>query len=440
MLDAYEHPNLSKQTMAELSSLVSSFPKLDTYVGALFIGSYFAIATTRSLYGLTTQQTFRYYRMYPNDSNSTKVMVGLVWLLDSTHSMLICHTCYYYLVSNYFNPLSLLDGVWSMQVCFVTLLPDQSNDLTQIVSTEDIHHLYGKVVSSINNCFSLMRSSGYLGYSRAHVSHAVYLSSSSVWNGTSIYVTGSSQCVSTKVGVNPLDEVLVYPDDFQVTKKSWVSFAIATASLICLGFTIATTVMTIRESSFVKFEHFTWLVCTTLGLNTISDVIITGSLGLYLQSRRTGFEKTNVIIDKLLLYVINTGILNIAYNIAVLICAAVMKDNLIFIGMFFLVSKLYSNSLLAVLNSRGITHEMCTQEINVVTPPDVYELYGSRRRTSNVDGIPVHPLPRPEGSRLKRQATIDIKITREIHTVSDNMHEESEDAVSIYRLMYPELY
>ncbi|KAL5533629.1 hypothetical protein ACEPAG_89 [Sanghuangporus baumii] len=368
MLDAYEGLSLSKQTMAELSSLASSFPKLDAYVGALLIGSYFAIA----LYGLTVQQTFRYYRMYRTDSNSTKIMAGLVWLLDSAHSALICHTCYYYLVSNYFSPLSLLDGVWSMQISITLTLQ----------------------------------------------SH-----------------TCSSQCVSTKVGVKPLDEVSAHTDEFQVTKKLWVSIAIATISLICLGFAIATTVMTIRETSFVKFERFTWLVCTTLGLNTISDVIITGSLGLYLQSRRTGFEKTNVIIDKLLLYVVNTGILNIAYDIAVLICAALMKDNLIFIGMFFLGSKLYSNSLLAVLNSRGVTHEMCTQEINVVTPPDVYELYGSRRRTSNVDGIPVHPLPRPEGSKLKEKRQIDIQITKEIHTVSDNMHEESEDACSrcLYR-------
>ncbi|KAL5494653.1 hypothetical protein ACEPAI_114 [Sanghuangporus weigelae] len=407
MLDAYEDPNLSKQTTAELSNLASSFPKLDTYVGALLIGSYFAIVPTHSLYGLTAQQTFRYYRMYPNDSNSTKIMVGLVWLLDSAHSILICHTCYYYLVSNYFSPLSLLDGVWSMQVGFGALLLDQSNDLRRIVSTVDIHHLYGKVVSSTKQLL-LANAKLRVSWLQSH--------------------TCSSQCVSTKVGVNPLDEVLVYTDDFQVTKKLWVSFAIAIASLICLGFAIATTVMTIRESSFVKFERFTWLVCTTLGLNTTSDVIITGSLGLYLQSRRTGFEKTNVIIDKLLLYVINAGILNIAYNVAVLICAALMKDNLIFIGMFFLVSKLYSNSLLAVLNSRGVTHEMCTQEINVVTPPGVYELCGSRRRTSNADGVPVHPLPRPEGSKLKRQTTIDIKIMREIHTVSDNMHEESEDA------------
>lgn len=88
-----------------------------------------------------------------------------------------------------------------------------------------------------------------------------------------------------------------------------------------------------------------WYICVTLGLAILSDVIITASLCWYLHKSRTEFEKTNSMIDKLLLYTINTGLLTMwvacflwsalttltrcfasIFNSAVLICVSEEKN------------------------------------------------------------------------------------------------------------------
>ncbi|KLO13138.1 hypothetical protein SCHPADRAFT_379263 [Schizopora paradoxa] len=63
-------------------------------------------------------------------------------------------------------------------------------------------------------------------------------------------------------------------------------------------------------------------------------------------------KETDTVIDKLLLYMINAGFLTVIYNSFVLTCIVTMKTNFIYAGALFLVSKLYTNSLLAVVNSR----------------------------------------------------------------------------------------
>lgn len=53
---------------------------------------------------------------YPNDDWRVKLLVVVVWLLDTLHQGLISHTCYVYLITNYFNPLHLNTIVKSILV------------------------------------------------------------------------------------------------------------------------------------------------------------------------------------------------------------------------------------------------------------------------------------------------------------------------------------
>jgi len=124
-------------------------------------------------------------------------------------------------------------------------------------------------------------------------------------------------------------------------------------SVLRLCCAIATTVVSFIFVPFSRFENEIWLVCLTLGLSIASDAIITCSLCWFLQKSKTGFERTDGIIDKLLLYAINTGLLCIIFDAVVLVCAGSMRKNLVYFGLYFIISKLYSNSLLAVLNSRS---------------------------------------------------------------------------------------
>ncbi|EIW57859.1 uncharacterized protein TRAVEDRAFT_65494 [Trametes versicolor FP-101664 SS1] len=81
-------------------------------IGVAYIG----VAISSALYGVTCIQTFQYYRTPRGriDTRLLRLMVIVLWLLDSTHQALIVHVMYYYLIQNYLNARALLDTVWSI--------------------------------------------------------------------------------------------------------------------------------------------------------------------------------------------------------------------------------------------------------------------------------------------------------------------------------------
>ncbi|KAI0763295.1 hypothetical protein BD413DRAFT_583347 [Trametes elegans] len=84
---------------------------LDSTIGAVLLGTFFGLI----LYGFGLHQTYRYARLYPNDSWFIKSLVVVIAILESLHSSMNIHTCYYYLVTNYFNPVVLPKrGPWSI--------------------------------------------------------------------------------------------------------------------------------------------------------------------------------------------------------------------------------------------------------------------------------------------------------------------------------------
>ncbi|RPD69905.1 hypothetical protein L226DRAFT_575199 [Lentinus tigrinus ALCF2SS1-7] len=100
-------------TASSLAPSVGSLPSLNDTYGALLLGSFLNIL----LYGLALHQLYRYFRFCPTDTPFIRAIVSIAMLLETLHSAFAIHACYYYLVSNYFDPLVLLRGVWSLN-CF----------------------------------------------------------------------------------------------------------------------------------------------------------------------------------------------------------------------------------------------------------------------------------------------------------------------------------
>ncbi|GLB40208.1 hypothetical protein LshimejAT787_0800790 [Lyophyllum shimeji] len=78
--------------------------------GAMFIGA----LLTMSVYGITTLQSYFYYQYYPKDGYGMKALVALIWILDTLHVILMCHTMYHYLISGFGNVHMLAEGTWSL--------------------------------------------------------------------------------------------------------------------------------------------------------------------------------------------------------------------------------------------------------------------------------------------------------------------------------------
>ncbi|KAL7277632.1 hypothetical protein ACG7TL_008559 [Trametes sanguinea] len=92
-------------------------------------------------------------------------------------------------------------------------------------------------------------------------------------------------------------------------------------------------------------------VGTGLGAGTLADIIITSSLVYFLREHKSGFNQY-VTLDKIIYWTVNNGLLTSVVGLVVIVTFSVMPDNMVFLGVHLLLSKLYANSLLATLNFR----------------------------------------------------------------------------------------
>ncbi|KAI6101540.1 hypothetical protein EV401DRAFT_798000 [Pisolithus croceorrhizus] len=63
---------------------------------------------------LLVMQTYVYYTHYSDDALAIRFLVTGIWILDTLRFLFVCHFLYYYLITNYGIPTSLLYMVWSL--------------------------------------------------------------------------------------------------------------------------------------------------------------------------------------------------------------------------------------------------------------------------------------------------------------------------------------
>ncbi|KAI0353785.1 hypothetical protein OH77DRAFT_1427086 [Trametes cingulata] len=253
-------------------SLLPKPPSLDDTFGAFLIATFLGLI----MYGLTLHQSYRYYRLFPRDALVLRLFVNLTVILETVHIVLCMHVCYYYLVTSYFKPFVLLDGVWSIRI-----LP---------VSTV--------LIILVSESFFARR---------------VYL------------IGGQYRAIVVFVPV---------------------------LMLAILGFATAATVEAFIRPTFADFEKVTWLTSAGFGVAVLVDFLLTGALIVVLQKSRTGFKRTDSLIDLLIIYAINTGLLTGIFSVLSFIFAITSPSKLIYSAFNIIAAKSYANSLLAVLNSR----------------------------------------------------------------------------------------
>ncbi|KAI1785110.1 hypothetical protein LXA43DRAFT_1186064 [Ganoderma leucocontextum] len=284
---------------SDLSDLIPLLPlfqatypvDLPNTLGAYLICTFLACM----LFGLTMHQSYRYFRLYPNDIPLLKVTVLIVLCLDLIHTVCSIHLVYFYLVSNYFHPQRLRgDGIWSIKL------------------------LFGEM-------------------------------------GCMMFVTHS----------------------FFARRMFLLSRKLVPAILIVflifgeLALCLAAAVEWFTHPKMITVETYTWLVWPTLCIAVIVDIVITTTLTYYLRKSRTGFKRTDSLVDVLMIYTINTGLstrfdgqlwrhsllltfyLCSMLTTVALICAITMKNNTVYSAILIVATRMYANSMLAVLNSRN---------------------------------------------------------------------------------------
>lgn len=115
---------------------------------------------------------------------------------------------------------------------------------------------------------------------------------------------------------------------------------------------IVFTAISIRLETFAKLANLEALSVTVNALAAAGDVLIAASLCTILHKSRTGFRKSDTMINKLIMFAVNTGFLTSICACASLISITVAGHTFIYIAFFFCIGRLYTNSLLATLNAR----------------------------------------------------------------------------------------
>ncbi|KAL0950365.1 hypothetical protein HGRIS_010331 [Hohenbuehelia grisea] len=118
--------------------------------------------------------------------------------------------------------------------------------------------------------------------------------------------------------------------------------------------TTGTTVVMLSRS-LADMLKWNWLVGTSLAIGAIVDIAVSAGLCYDLVKERKGdsLSGTRKLIDSILLLTIQTGLLTSALTLAVTICALLMPNNFIWVAIYVCLTRVFSNSLLATLNTRS---------------------------------------------------------------------------------------
>ncbi|KAH8825382.1 hypothetical protein DL96DRAFT_1738346 [Flagelloscypha sp. PMI_526] len=184
---------------------------------------------------------------------------------------------------------------------------------------------------------------------------------------------------------------------YQVAKVLPLSIVSWILSLLRLVGCIAITVTGWHMENLPRYKiKHQWIFISLLVISLTNDILITGGLCTSLvNSKQRAQKRTSAVIDRLILWTLETGLLTAIFSCVILICFFTMPLNYVWIGIYAVSSKLYSNSLLAILNGRASLRE-------------------------NLESVPSASLSmRSTNSHVVRSPVLDIKMT----TVQETTHD-----------------
>ncbi|KAF5344459.1 hypothetical protein D9758_014128 [Tetrapyrgos nigripes] len=293
--------------------------------GALLLGGLMAY----SFSGIVAVQSVVYFKLYPKDIGLLKALVSTVWILDLAHSAFIGFSLFYYFVTSWAVDSTIDDIAWSVALSVITTALQ-----TVIAHCFFAHKIYRSSQKNLLLVVPIL----VLAFCRliaASGTHPVQISA------TIRLKISSPSYDSYYSGNGPCQALLGLHADVP-------------GGRFLPPYT--------RNAKLKYHCGSQWIFTTGLSLSSATDILIALSLFFLLQSmrKRIGTESSVMVqvVDTLTLYTLETGLLTCVLTTASLICWLIMPTNLVFLGLHFVIAKLYANSLLASLNTRKQLREM----------------------------------------------------------------------------------
>ncbi|KAF8877106.1 hypothetical protein BD779DRAFT_1677486 [Infundibulicybe gibba] len=288
-----------------------------------------------------------YYLIHQNDSWPIRYLVITVVLFDTIHQVLISHTVYTYLITNYGNVAELNNLVWSM------------------------------LIEVLFNGFIALLAQGFL--------------TMRVWRLSD--------------------------------RNIWITGVVLALVLGEFGSALAFTGLSLHFCTYTELAELKYLSIMVNALAAAGNVLIAATLCTLLHRSRTGFRRSDTMINKLILFAVNTGFLTSLCAVASLILIIVAGDTFLYIAFFFCIGRLYSNTLLATLNVRKMIRGAAE---------------GVNTTSENVSlSLSEFPKAGTVNSTRPTNVLININTTQEFTTDSDQDHEGKKIGSAIISSIVP---
>ncbi|KAJ7269241.1 hypothetical protein B0H12DRAFT_28643 [Mycena haematopus] len=111
--------------------------------------------------------------------------------------------------------------------------------------------------------------------------------------------------------------------------------------------------MTIIKTWANMAAHFKGTVVGAMAVSVATDIVISAARYYQLRDLKQGYMATQEMVDAVVIFTVNDGILTCATLTAAIACFLAMPQNFVWIGLYITVAKLFSNSILATLNLRN---------------------------------------------------------------------------------------
>ncbi|EKM52816.1 uncharacterized protein PHACADRAFT_212026 [Phanerochaete carnosa HHB-10118-sp] len=274
----------------------------DTF-GVAMICAFFAAI----LYGVMCLQCYIFFHRFSQEGRRVKCSVWLLWVMNTVHLAFLIHPLYTYMVTNFDNIAILIQIPWCASLS--TSIPFAALSFA------------GSLIWPLQEYLGWYCPFDFVQSARAKAS---YLS----WYTYRIWIISD--------------------------KNYCIVMPLFVGILAVLGTSVALVVGTLTMSPLTYFLSLNPVLFTGMALIMTVDTYISIVLVVLLRRQRSRVvsKRTMSAVQFLMMYTVNTGLISSVVSLGVIIARAIAPADMIYISIYFILSPIYSNSLMGSLNAR----------------------------------------------------------------------------------------
>ncbi|KAJ7156511.1 hypothetical protein C8R43DRAFT_1183878 [Mycena crocata] len=171
----------------------------------------------------------------------------------------------------------------------------------------------------------------------------------------------------------------------------FLGYIVAAVVLAGFGIGIVLAYETYSLHLWSDAANISWAVESSFAASTAIDILISVAMCYYLRKSKGPESRLNSRISTLMQYTLSCGVFTSACSLACLFTFILMPNNLVFLALTYLLTRLYVNSFTAMMNARQRVHRHDDSTLALSTP--------NHNHVSSVAftyGTPPRSLPDPE--------------------------------------------